>query len=87
MADEKYGSWLPIYLDIGQWIHVDLGNVTMVTKIATQGSPIAEQWVSEYMVSYSINGGYFSTYQTDSEKGLYKVKCANVEIARRCWGI
>ena len=71
----KHGSWLPRYVDIGQWIQVDLGNVTMVTKIATQGSPTAEHWVSEYMISYSIDGGYFSIYQTHSEKGLYKVTC------------
>ena len=30
-----------------------------VTKIGTQGRYHVSQWVTEYMVSYSIDGGYF----------------------------
>ena len=45
----------------GQWVQVDFGSgkVAKVTKIGTQGRYHVSQWVTEYMVSYSIDGGYF----------------------------
>ena len=33
--------------------------VAKVTKIGTQGRYHVSQWVTEYIVSYSIDGGYF----------------------------
>lgn len=42
---------------------MDLGNITMVTKIATQGRQRAQEWVSEYKISYSFDGGYFMFQQ------------------------
>ena len=49
--------------DLGQWIQVDLDNIAMVTKIATQGSYMWAFWVTEYTVSYSLDGGYFRVYR------------------------
>ena len=49
--------------DIGQWIQVDLGKVAKVTKIGTQGRYNVGQWVTKYIVSCSIDGGYFE-FQT-----------------------
>lgn len=49
--------------DLGQWIQVDLDNITMVTKIATQGSDMFAVWVTEFTVSYSLDGGYFRVYR------------------------
>ena len=49
--------------DLGQWIQVDLVNITMVTKIATQGRDMWPAWVTEYTVSYSLDGGYFRVYR------------------------
>ncbi|KAL9955705.1 hypothetical protein ACROYT_G037065 [Oculina patagonica] len=57
------GAWSPSSLELGQWIQVDLGNITMVTKIATQGRKSALEWVTEYEVSYSFDGGYYKFYR------------------------
>ena len=38
---------------------MDFGKVAKVTKIGTQGRHNAGQWVTKYIVSYSIDGGYF----------------------------
>ena len=45
----------------GQWVQVDFGHGTLakVTKIGTQGRHNIKQWVTEYSISYSIDGGYF----------------------------
>jgi len=42
---------------------VDLGDITIVTKIGTQGRAEVYEWVTEYKVSYSYDGGYFEFYK------------------------
>ncbi|XP_078346319.1 LOW QUALITY PROTEIN: SCO-spondin-like [Oculina patagonica] len=61
----KTGAWTALYKEQGQWIQVDLGDITKVTKIGTQGRGDAGQWVTEYKVSYSFDGGYFEFYKHD----------------------
>ena len=69
------GAWSPSLLDLKQWLQVDLGKITAVTKIATQGGGEAAQWVTEYKVSYSVDGGQFKFYQQASNNSHGKVKC------------
>ncbi|KAL9955698.1 hypothetical protein ACROYT_G037058 [Oculina patagonica] len=66
------GAWSPSSWEQGQWIQVDLGNITMVTKIATQGRKGAREWVTEYKVSYSFDGGYYKFYQQASNNSSDK---------------
>ena len=65
----------------GQWVQVDFGpeKVAKVTKIGTQGRYHASQWVTEYMVSYSIDGGYFQ-FQVHKHYNVSRVRtklCVN----------
>jgi len=60
----KTGAWSTLFLEQGQWIQVDLGDITKVTKIATQGRAELYEWVTEYKVSYSYDGGYFAFYKS-----------------------
>ncbi len=69
------GAWSPSSLELGQWIQVDLGNITMVTKIATQGRKSALEWVTEYEVSYSFDGGYYKFYRQALNNSFDQVKC------------
>jgi len=69
------GAWQPSRLDLGQWIQVDLGEITMVTKIANQGRQGGNTWVSEYKVSYSFGGGYFKFYRRASNISFDQVGC------------
>ena len=48
---------------------MDLGDITKVTKIGTRGRSEAAQWVTEYKVSYSYDGGYFEFYKHDPYGG------------------
>ena len=61
----KVGAWSTKSKQQGQWIQVDLGDITKVTKIGTQGRQDKYQWVTEYKVSYSFDGGYFEFYKHD----------------------
>ena len=73
----RTGAWSPSALDLGQWIEVDLGNITAVTKIATQGRQEALQWVTEFKVSYSFDGGYFKFCRQAPNNTFDQVRCEN----------
>ena len=53
------GGWVAKYRNRNQWIQIDLGVVTRVKRIATQGRYDANQWVKSYTVSYSSDGSRF----------------------------
>ncbi|XP_078347947.1 lactadherin-like [Oculina patagonica] len=55
-------AWVSRYLDEGQWIQVDLENITKITLVATQGKPKGKQWVKSYSITYSVEGGPFLPY-------------------------
>lgn len=61
------GAWSP-KTRYKQWIQVRLSRPTPITKILTQGRQDANQWVTKYFVTYSINGRRFSTYKIGGKK-------------------
>ena len=62
-------SWSARVKNRNQWIQIDLGRDEVVTAIATQGRANANQWVTSYYVSYSLDGKVFFSYKT---KGVVK---------------
>ena len=57
-----YGGWASKHADVGQWLQIDLGKITKVTRIATQGRYDASWWVTKYSLTYS-DGGQFQSYK------------------------
>ena len=64
------GSWYAKRNDKRQWLKIDMGGLTRVSRCATQGRQNADQWVTSYYVSYSVKGYRFVTYK---EYGRTKV--------------
>ena len=58
------GAWSSLNNDIYQWLQVDLGKYTTVTRIATQGRSDFNQWVSKYRLQYSEDGVNFHLYKS-----------------------
>ena len=56
------GAWIPKSQDLGQWIQVDLGKITKITRLATQGRQDSGHWVKSYSITYSVEGGPFLPY-------------------------
>ena len=56
------GGWASKTNDLNQWLQVDLGRYTTVTKIATQGNRL-NKWVVEYNLQYSDDGVIFKFYK------------------------
>ena len=45
-----------------QWIQVYMGSPKKVKKIATQGRRDANQWVTKYYITFSLDGNLFIPY-------------------------
>ena len=69
-AGRQGGAWCAKRRDRRQWLQVDFGALTRVTRIATQGRQNSVQWVKTYYLSYSKNGYRFIPYK---ENGRTKV--------------
>lgn len=58
-------AWVAKKNDRNQWIQVDLGELKIVTKIATQGRKDEDQWVTTYNVSYGQKFNQYQVYSVD----------------------
>ena len=57
------GSWSAALNRVGEWLQIDLGEETVVTKLATQGRPSADQWVTSYKILFSLDSGKWEEYK------------------------
>ncbi|EDO41037.1 predicted protein, partial [Nematostella vectensis] len=55
----KTGAWSARYNNAEQWLQVDLGELSEVYKVATQGRQDLNQWVKSYTLAYSRDGALF----------------------------
>ena len=58
----RTGAWVAKYRNTGQWLQIDLGQMSIIKGIATQGRREAHQWVKTYQLSYSRLGVRFRAY-------------------------
>ena len=57
-------GWSALKSDLHQWLQVDLGSYTTVTRVATQGVKDGnKQWVTKYRLQYSDDGMTFQYYK------------------------
>ena len=59
------------YNNARQWLNIDLGTISRVKRISTQGRYDADQWVTSYAVSYRVDTIKFYPYK---EKRRIKVR-------------
>ena len=72
----RQGGWLPLTNDFNQWLQVDLGSYTRVTRVATQGMNGYDQWVTKYRLQYSIDEITVTFYKETRQRST-KV-CSNI---------
>ena len=69
------GAWCVKTKDTNQWIQIDLGRPTTVTKVATQGrQDCCDQWVISYAVSYSLISPYWVYHMNRGQKKVCHVE-------------
>ena len=66
-ADSKgYGAWAAKSNNGKQWLQIDFGELARVTKVATQGRQDADQWVTKFTLSHSVDGMHWVEYKENS---------------------
>ena len=64
LSGNMKGGWTARTEDLKQWLQVDLGSYTIVTRVATQGRNGYNQWVTKYRLLYAGNDGMnFHSYK------------------------
>ena len=65
------GGWSARHDDFDQWLKVELGGYTTVTRVATQGGSGRNEWVTKYRLQYSNAGNIFKYYRlTDNSSAM-----------------
>ena len=65
------GGWSARHDDFRQWLKVELGGYTTVTRVATQGGSGRNEWVTKYRLQYSNAGNIFKYYRlTDNSSAM-----------------
>ena len=57
------GAWSTRYNNHFQWFQVDFRRPTKISNVATQGRQNANQWVTQYRLSYSQDGLNWALYK------------------------
>lgn len=62
-AGRKIGAWAARIRNAYQWLQIDMKVPMKVTSVSTQGrDDNTNQWVTRYLISYSLDGAHFATY-------------------------
>ncbi|EDO33782.1 predicted protein, partial [Nematostella vectensis] len=76
VSGKRWGSWAAKINQKGEYLQVDLGRVTWVTHVATQGRPKGSsyiKWVTEYTVEYSLTGDQWQSYPDGNGLLFFKI--------------
>ncbi|XP_068731339.1 lactadherin-like isoform X1 [Montipora capricornis] len=68
---QSTGSWSAGTNAVGQWLQIDLGKETVLTKIATQSRPGNGQRVSSYKILFSLDGANWNAYRSDDSEKVF----------------
>ena len=67
------GAWSARYNTRYQWLQVYFGGAAKIIRICTQGRQDANQWVTQYYITHSMDRVHFSEYkERNTRKVLYE---------------
>ena len=49
-------AWCAGDNNTSQYLEIDLGRISTISRVATQGHPVSSYWVTQYGLSYSTDG-------------------------------
>jgi hypothetical protein len=68
--------------DTYQYLQIDVGIVTNITAVATQGRNAIAQWVKDYLLLYSTDGSTWFTYKEND--AVKEILIANLWCLTSC---
>ena len=75
----RIGAWAAKTSDAYQFLQVNFGDWTKVTRVAIQGRSDSNQWVKNFTLSYGYDHIFFKDYKAD---GIKKVSGRQVNCFR-----
>ncbi|XP_031567550.1 EGF-like repeat and discoidin I-like domain-containing protein 3 [Actinia tenebrosa] len=67
------GTWIAKSRRQGEYLQIDLGQISAVTMVATQGRPMGyNQWVTSYTIQYSTDGIAWDFYFENNAKKIFQ---------------
>ncbi|XP_015757096.1 PREDICTED: uncharacterized protein LOC107336222 [Acropora digitifera] len=66
-----FSSWLSRHNNRYQFLQLDLGRLSKIIRIGTQGRASASQWVTSYRLSSSVDGIHFAKYRQNSRDKMF----------------
>ena len=87
LPSNVHAAWFPKSHDDGQFIQVDLGEITKITRIATQGRYKVGHYTKNYYVTYSVEGGPYLAYKENQVNCLIRTyfKSYVVQVHYQQW--
>ena len=81
LTDGKHmAAWCPKIKSSNQWLQINLGEITAVTKVATQGRYNSEDRVKTYKLSYSVDGIHWTWYKQRAVDKVIKIDSKGYRI-------
>ena len=71
----RTGAWTAGSRDVYQYLQVNFGDWTKVSRVAMQGRSDADQWVKSFSLSYGYDPVFFKDYK---ENGSRKVSLSKL---------
>ena len=63
----RTGAWSAKTNDVNQWLQIDLGVHSKVTRVASQGRYAVNQWVTKYKLQFGYNDQTLHYYRGQGE--------------------
>ena len=67
----RHGAWIAKRNDIFQYLQINFGDWTKVSRIAIQGRQDADQWVKSFSLSYGYDAVFFKDYNENDAKKVF----------------
>ena len=86
-ADSRTGGgWSALKDDFYQWLQIELGGYTTVTRVATQGGNGRNEWVTQYRLKYRGAGNIFMYYKlrenSSAMVSIHKAQSCSLDLWR-----
>ena len=69
----RHGAWATKTNDVFQYLQINFGDWTKVTRVVIQGRQDADQWVKSFSLSYGYDAVFFKDYKEDGVKKVIQL--------------
>lgn len=74
---DRGDGWCALHADDtpNDWLQIDFGKIIEVCGIATQGDINGNEWITEFLLSFSSSGDSWETYKDINGVNMVRFRC------------